>query len=145
MRLWQAWKLGTYGPGSEAIERYIIAQDGYQLSHSYILAYNPRVIPSCAASFRWPSDTHVVTHRAGGVSACARAHTLVESFPVRLRKLPENLVDIPLGGPEVHRRRSLAPEPDPPVETVCVQLLRQKYPGETDPAENDGTLSRWHR
>ena len=118
MRLWQAWKLGTYGPGSEAIERYIIAQDGYQLSHSYILAYSPRVIPSCAASFRWPSDTHVVTHRAGGVSACARAHTLVESFPVRLRKLPENLVDIPLGGPEVHRRRSLAPEPDPPVETV---------------------------
>jgi hypothetical protein len=119
MRLQQAWKLGTYGPGSEAIEPCIIAQDGQPaFSFVHLGAYNPRVIPSCAASFRWPSDTHVVTHWAGGVSACARAHTLVESLPVRLRKLPENLVDIPLGGPEVHRRRSLAPEPDPPVETV---------------------------
>jgi hypothetical protein len=47
-------------PSSPAASRRTVNQ----LSHSYILAYNPRVIPSCAASFRWPSDTHVVTHRA---------------------------------------------------------------------------------
>ena len=60
-----------------------------------------------------------MTHRAGGVSACAWAHTLVESFPVRLRKVPEDLVHIPLAVDVIRVCRNSASSADRPSSASC--------------------------